>query len=182
MPTVGLDSNFRISGVQHIDLPSRGATFNLSDLGTQVDKLGPPSAHTAFLREQIAASLANGALSSAVSSTKPPKGLTSSKIFHAALDSGCTGSCTGYLDRLINLRRCNEVYSQANGRLSHSPDKPVLLPVFGQRLTAMLSTSTILLLLLQWVHPRLILTSAHTSVLLSSNLRSWTYAPLAAVQ
>ena len=65
----------------------------------------------------------------AASKVAIPKGISSLPIFHAALDSGCTGSCTGYLDRLINIRPCKEVYAQANGRLSYCQWKGDM-PVF----------------------------------------------------
>jgi hypothetical protein len=68
-------------------------------------------------------------LVTAASKVAIPKGISSLPIFHAALDSGCTGSCTGYLDRLINIRPCKEVYAQANGRLSYCQWKGDM-PVF----------------------------------------------------
>ena len=40
-------------------------------------------------------------------------------IFHAHPDSGCTGSVTDDCRRLINQRKCAEIYGQANGQLTH---------------------------------------------------------------
>jgi len=73
------------------------------------------------------------------------KGISSLTVFHAALDSGCTGSCTGYLDRLINLRPCKEVYSQANGRLSYchwKGDMPVYVKT-GTNTTVSMTISNV---------------------------------------
>ena len=128
-PTHGFCTQVNIAGIQHVDLPARGANYNPFDavaISQQVDKIDEPSMQTALLREQMA-SLAN----SAAPESKPlPKSISSLPLFHAALDSGCTGSCTGYLDRLVNVRPCKEVYAQANGRLSYchwKGDMPVFV-------------------------------------------------------
>ena len=71
-----------------------------------------------------------------------PKGISSLPVFHAALDSGCTGSCTGYLDRLINIRPCKEVYAQANGRLSYCQWKGDM-PVYVKTSTGTIVSLTI---------------------------------------
>ena len=110
------------TGVQHIDLPVRGAIYNPFDASAtkRVDNIDAPSTHTAFLRKQLSASDLSGQSAFSVAAiASPPKGISSLPVFLAALDSGCTGSCTGYLDRLINVRPCKEVYAQANGRLSY---------------------------------------------------------------
>ena len=118
--------NADITGVQHIDLPVRGANYNPFDASAtkRVDIIDDsPSDHTALIRQQLCASapsaLSLGSAMVASASKILPKGISSLPIFTAALDSGCTGSCTGYIDRLINLRPCKEVYAQANGRLSY---------------------------------------------------------------
>jgi len=121
----GLCTNVNITGIQHIDMPVRGANYNPFDASAtkRVDNIDEPSMHTAFLRQQLSASESAGqpavltAMLTAKASKSILKGISSLAVFHAALDSGCTGSCTGYLDRLINLRPCREIYSQANGRL-----------------------------------------------------------------
>jgi hypothetical protein len=127
--------NVNITGVQHVDLPVRGANYNPFDVSAtkRVDNIDDgPSTHTALLRKQLSAtesSSLSSALVTAASKVAIPKGISSLPIFHAALDSGCTGSCTGYLDRLINIRPCKEVYAQANGRLSYCQWKGDM-PVF----------------------------------------------------
>ena len=126
-PSHGLCINVNTTGIQHIDLPVRGANYNPFDASAtkRVDNIDEPSTHTAFLREQLSASESAGqtavltAMLTAKASKSIAKGISPLTVFHAALDSGCTGSCTGYIDRLINLRPCKEVYSQANGRLSY---------------------------------------------------------------
>ena len=105
----------------------RGANYNPFDASAtkRVDNIDEPSIHTAFLRQQLSASESAGqtavltAMLTAKASKSIAKGISPLTVFHAALDSGCTCSCTGYIDRLINLRPCREVYSQANGRLSY---------------------------------------------------------------
>ena len=126
-PSHGLCTNVNITGIQHIDLPVRGANYNPFDASAtkRVDNIDEPSIHTAFLRQQLSASESAGqtavltAMLTAKASKSIAKGISPLTVFHAALDSGCTCSCTGYIDRLINLRPCREVYSQANGRLSY---------------------------------------------------------------
>ena len=130
-PTHGFGMDVSIAGIQHVDLPARGANYNPYDaiaISQQVDMDEPSTlSHTALLREQMAFLVGS---SNPISKRPPPKDISSFPLFHAALDSGCTGSCTGYLDCLVNVRPCKEVYAQANGRLSHchwKGDMPVFV-------------------------------------------------------
>ena len=39
-------------------------------------------------------------------------------IFRAGIDSGCTATCTDSIDRLINVRQCDENFKVADGKKS----------------------------------------------------------------
>jgi len=101
--------------------------------------------HTAFLRQQLSASESAGqtAVLTAMPTAKASKPILN--CFPRSSRLCCTGSCTGYLDRLINLRPCKEVYSQANGRLSYchwKGDMPVYVKT-GTNTTVSMTISNV---------------------------------------
>ena len=124
------DLGINTAGIRHINLPARGGNYNpftdsKANAAKQVEKFSP-SEHTAFFKEMIAGSALPG--------SDPAPNLTtlsSLPALFAALDSGCTGSCTGVLERLINLKPCKGVHTQASGRLSYCFQKGDL-PVFAK--------------------------------------------------
>ena len=125
---LGLGSNVPATGIQHVELPARGANYKpFTDIIDAVaGQYPPPSQHTAFLRAQMSPKPSRSDPPS-----KSPRSLGSLKHLRVVLDSGCTSSCTGTLANLINLRPCKELYSQANGRLSYCSQEGDM-PVFAK--------------------------------------------------
>ena len=85
----GLCTNVNITGIQHIDVPVRGANYNPFDASAtkRVDNIDEPSMHTAFLRQQLSASESAGqtailtAMLTAKASKPILKGISSLTLF-----------------------------------------------------------------------------------------------------
>ena len=77
---------------------------------------------------------------------KPPSDGRSAMlpIFRAPIDSGCTASCTDSLERLVNVRKCNETFNVADGKTSACTaigDMPVLIKDSSGKLSRFVFTN-----------------------------------------